>query len=198
MAEEVRQPEKNLPRAIIMAIIVTTVLYVLVSIAALRSTSLEQLVNSTAPLAEIVTHAGHPVELIGAIGLFAVINGALVQLIMSSRLLYGLAEKGMAPALFRRVYGRTQTPIAATLPVSVAVALFALWLPLETLARITSAIMLLVFAAVNVSLIAIKQRPVVDYSGPCYPILVPVMGLLLTLALLGAQLLAMGTRSAVV
>ena len=167
--------------------IVTTVLYVLVAVAALRSTSLDQLTASSAPLAEIITRAGHPVEVIGAIGLLAVINGALVQLIMSSRLLYGLSERGMAPELFGRINRRTSTPVAATLPVAAVAALFALWFPLETLARITSFIMLLIFAAVNLSLIVIKRRPAVEYAGPCYPVTVPVAGLLLTLALLGAQ-----------
>ena len=191
VAEEVKNPRKTLPRAILIAIMVSTVLYIAIAALAVRTLSIEQLAQSEAPLASMVTNAGYSPAFMGIISLFAVVNGALVQIIMASRLLYGMAKKSMAPQVFSRVNAKTQTPVTATLLIGAIILFFALWLPLTVLAKITSLIMLLIFSLVNISLVAIKLRGTQPHAGVItYPLWVPAAGFLLCFSLIVFQLSA--------
>ncbi|WP_323846571.1 APC family permease [Microbulbifer magnicolonia] len=191
IAEEVKNPRKTLPRAILIAIAVSTLLYMIVAALAVRTIPVRELAESAAPLATMVTNAGHSTAFIGVVSMFAVVNGALVQIIMASRLLYGMAKKEMAPRIFATVSARTRTPVAATLLVAAIILVFALWLPLTVLAQTTAFIMLVIFSLVNLSLVAIKIRGAnADEDAVSYPILFPVVGFLLCVALIAFQLLA--------
>nr|WP_281383154.1 amino acid permease [Microbulbifer rhizosphaerae] len=191
LAEEVKNPSKTLPRAILIAISVTTLFYMAVAALAVRTTSLEALAQSEAPLASIVTNAGHSPAFIGIVSMFAVVNGALVQIIMASRLLYGVAKKGMAPWFFTGVSAKTQTPVVSTLLAGAIILLFALWLPLVLLAQITAFIMLVIFSLINVSLIAIKMRGAkMGWGAISFSIWVPAIGFLLCFALIVFQIFA--------
>ena len=99
------------------------------------------------------------------IALVATLNGIIVQIIMSSRVLYGLARQGDLPGAFATVSERTRTPVIATAVTTALVLALALMLPLHHLAEVTSRLTLVVFAVVNVSLIRIKRRPVSRPSG---------------------------------
>jgi basic amino acid/polyamine antiporter, APA family len=88
----------------------------------------------------------------------ATLNGIIVQIIMASRVLYGLARLGDLPAPLARVSGRTHTPLVATALATIVVLALALALPLHNLAELTSRLTLVVFTIVNVSLIVIKAR----------------------------------------
>lgn len=190
LAEEVRNPRKTLPRAILIAIAVSTLLYMAVAALAVRTIPVEVLAQSEAPLASIVTNAGYSPALIGVVSMFAVVNGALVQIIMASRLLYGIAKKGMAPRIFARVSTRTQTPVVTTPLVGAMILGFALWLPLTVLAQVTAFIMLVIFSLVNISLIAVKMRGAkADKGSISYPTWIPLIGFLLCFALIVFQLL---------
>ncbi|WP_175453132.1 APC family permease [Microbulbifer yueqingensis] len=191
LAEEVRNPRKTLPRAILIAITVSTVLYMAVAALAVRTLPLPELAQSRAPLASMVGNAGYSPVFIGVISMFAVVNGALVQIIMASRLLYGMAKKGMAPGVFRRVHPKTRTPVAATLLVAGIILAIALWLPLTLLAKITSLIMLVVFCLVNLALVTVKiHTPPAVEDVTRYPFWVPVVGFLLCISLIGFQFTA--------
>ncbi len=192
IAEEVRNPQRTMPLAILLALLAATSLYALIAWVALRSSTPEALADSAAPLASIVSKAGHNPAYIGLISLFAVVNGALVQLIMASRLLYGLANKGMLPAALARLHPRRKTPILATLLVAVIMVLFALAMPLSALARLTSAVMLVVFCVVNASLIVIRRRDGLPPPGVIsLPLAMPWAGLLSSASLLIFQILAL-------
>ena len=185
IAEEVRNPQRTMPLAITLALFAATGLYALIAWVALRSSTPAVLADSAAPLASIVARAGHDPGFIGLISLFAVVNGALVQLIMASRLLYGLAKKGMLPAALARLHPQRRTPILATLLVAVVMVVFALTMPLTALARLTSAVMLVVFCVVNVSLIVIRRRDGLPPAGAIsLPLALPWAGLLSSLGLL--------------
>ena len=179
VAEEVREPHKTLPRAIILALAVTTVFYFLVSITAVLVLTPAELTSSSAPLAMLYEKAtGNPPIVISLIGLFAVINGALVQIIMASRVLYGMGNRGWAPRFIAAVHDRTQTPVRATALVSLTILLLALWFPLITLAQITSFLTLLLFMLINAALIVIKHKqPSVD-GVTSYPPAIPWLGIL--------------------
>lgn len=189
VAEEVKEPERNMPRAILLALGISTLLYLLVASAAVLTLPLEELAASGAPLATMYERAtGKPPTFIALISLFAVINGALIQIIMAARVLYGMGREGWVPRVFGRISPRTQTPIHATVAVTAAVLVFALAMPLLALAKLTSFIMLTVFALINFSLIRIKGRGRAPAGVAAYPLWVPYGGLLFSLLLLGVQI----------
>jgi amino acid transporter len=192
VAEEVKDPERNMPRAIIYALVGSSVLYMLVVTAAVLALPIATLSESEAPLALMWENAtGTRPTLIAVISLFAVVNGALIQMIMSSRMLYGMGRAGWLPRALAQVSDRTQTPLVATVVVTVGVMIFAMWLPLVTLAKLTSFAILLVFVLVNLSLIAIKRHQPPPPNIRIYPLWVPYGGLLLALALLTIAMLSM-------
>ena len=179
VAEEVRDPHKTLPLAIIIALAVTTFFYFIVSITAVMVLTPAELTASSAPLALLYEKAtGSPPIIISLIGLFAVINGALVQTIMASRVLYGMGKRGWAPRSIAAVNSRTQTPVRATALVAGAILMLALWFPLVTLAQITSLLTLLLFLLINAALVVIKRHQPVVAGITSYPLAVPWMGIL--------------------
>ena len=195
VAEEVRDPQRTLPRAILLALGTATLLYLLVALAGVLSLSPEELAKSDAPLADIYFRTtGHAPLLIGGISLFAVINGALIQIILGARVLYGMSRAGWLPswlpAWLHMVSPRTQTPLAATALLSLAALALALWLPLLSLAKATSFFILIVFALVNLSLLRIKRRLPKVEGIRCYPRCIPLAGLLSTAGLIAFQLAA--------
>lgn len=177
VAEEVRDPSRNLPRAILLALATVAVLYTLVALVAVLAMPLSELAGSKAPLATIYERAsGRSPTLIALIGLFAILNGALIQMIMGSRVLYGMSRERWLPDWLGRVHPRTRTPHLATLVVALLVLGFALWVPLVRLAEFTSFVILAVFTLINLALIRIKRL----YPAPpgvwAWPLWVPWVG----------------------
>lgn len=109
------------------------------------------------------------------IGLVSVLNGALIQSIMASRVLYGMARRGWLPPVLGRVNRYIHTPLLATLFISAAILLFALGLPLLSLAKLTSLMTLCIFTMVNLSLWRFKARQRQNF-GFTEPYWMPVMG----------------------
>jgi len=178
VVEEVRDPDRTMPRAIILTIIFTTLLYVAISLVALLSVPEGALGQSEAPLADLYAAASGRSSLpIVLVGTLAIINGALIQIIMGARVLYGLADQGNLPRLIGYVHPRFQTPVVATLLVGGLVIIGSLLLPLETLARLAAIAILSVFALVNLSLIVIKYREKTE-TRPHFrvPVWIPVLG----------------------
>lgn len=159
MAEEVKNPGRNMPLGIAIVLVVTTLLYILVTLAALTSLPLEVLARSHAPLALVIEKNGViSVGLIAIISAIAVTNGALIQIIMGARVLYGMGTRQLAPGFLAKIHGRTQIPHRATLVVGALVLAFTLALPMATLARTTSTIVLSVFTLVNIALLVLNWR----------------------------------------
>ncbi len=182
VAEEVKQPRKNLPLAIILALIVTTLLYLAVSLVAVLSMPLDELSISKAPLASIYQHeTGGAPTVISLISIVAVTNGALVQIIMGARVLYGLSSQGWLPAVFSRVNSRTGTPMWATISISLVIVVMSLWFPLVTLAHMTSMITLTLFFVINCSLLIIKKRDAGTAAQvQLVPVWIPIIGICTT------------------
>jgi amino acid transporter len=187
MAEEVRDPERTLPRAILAALAITAALYGLVSWAAVRAVPLADLGESERPLA-LVWQAAHggSARVLSLIAVAAALNGVLAQIVMAARVLFGLGRRHPSLAGFHHAHPRLGTPVRATLLVGVAVIAGALTLPVAWLAGITATLLLAVFALVNASLVAVKRRaPEAPFR---VPLAVPVLGLVAALAALGASL----------
>lgn len=161
LAEETRDPGRNLPLAIAVSLIVAMILYVLVALAALISIPPEQLSSSKAPLASVAqTHMPSSVPVISFIGIISVINGALVQIIMGSRVLYGMGKQGSIPSIFSRVNKKTSTPVFATVTVTILILILALSGTVDQLATLTSSLTLLIFALVNTACFLVHIRDV--------------------------------------
>lgn len=176
VAEEVIDIKTNMPRAIITTLIVTTGLYILVSWVAVSAIPSTELSQSKAPLAHLFSRSsGFSSAPISLIALLAIINGALVQIIMASRVFYGMAAQNWLPKALSHVNKRTGTPVRATVIITGLTGFFALALPLAELAALTSTLILSVFALVNLSLVRIKLKSE-PIQGFQIPIWVPLTG----------------------
>ena len=191
MAEEVSRPERTLPRAILISLGVTSVIYALVSWAAVRAVPLEDLAASKGPLALVwQSTRGGSGAFLSVIAVFAALNGVLAQIVMASRVLFGLGRRSPLLAVFRGVHPRFGTPVLATVLIGAAVILCALFVPVADLAGVTSIILLAVFVLVNLALIFEKRRaPEAPFR---VPMMVPVLGLVLAGAALAAALGGLG------
>lgn len=187
MAEEVRTPERTMPRAILLALVITTVIYTAVCWAAVRAVPAGMLGESLQPLALVWSYAtGGSAAYLSVIAVFAALNGVLAQIVMASRVLFGLGARTPGLAVFHRAAARTGTPVLASALVGGAVITAAALLPVATLAEVTSSVLLAVFVVVNASLIVLKYR---EPQAPFrVPVLVPVLGLLMALAALVVSL----------
>ena len=127
---------RTLPRAIFLTLVITTGLYLSVALVATLGAPAAELARSDAPLVFLYQRfTGDSGTVMSAIALLAVVNGALIQIVMAARVLYGLSRNGQAPAVFGRVAARTQTPVIATVSVTLLVAAAALLFPVVALAR---------------------------------------------------------------
>ncbi len=165
-------------RAIIWTLVLATILYIGTTTAVLIAVPIETLAVSAAPLSLVFDAAPESVrQTFSAVAIVATINGVLIQMIMASRVLYGLADRGHLPAAFAVVSHRTRTPVLATVTVVLIILLLAWALPIEALAERTSQIVLFIFVVVNASLIRLKRT---GNGGGQYfqvPMLVPVLGI---------------------
>ena len=182
LAEEVKGVKRNLPLSIIISMLITLLLYVLISLVAVTSTDLTAFSQSNTPIANLVSNATFlsPTVLI-VISLLAGLNGALVQIVMSARILYSMGNNHQAPLIFGKVHPKTQTPVIASVMVAIIILSLAWLIDLATLARITSGIILFVFAGVNLALIKTKAQGNIpsDFSVPK---IIPYCGLLISSA----------------
>lgn len=188
IAEEVKRPRRNLPLGILLALTLTTLLYLLISIVAVSVVPAEKLSASTAPLGLIFSHTTNmPVEIMNAIGIMAALNGILIQIIMAPRILYGLSSQRALPAVFSKIHPVTRTPLVATLLVIIIVLTLALAFPIDKLARWTSLITLTVFTLCNFALIRIKRTkpPPAEVFTVAMPI--PVTGFIISLVFLAQE-----------
>jgi amino acid transporter len=190
IAEEVKGPQRTLPAAILLALFIATLIYASVSLIAVLALDPATLSESKAPLADLLSATSDiDPRVISSIGMFAIVNGALIQMIMASRMFYGMAKKGWIWSGLAKVSKKTRTPVVASWLVIVIILNLALWFPLETLAKVTSYLILIVFALVNASLISIKRSKPAAEGIINVPIWVPVAGFLSSVSLVLFQLL---------
>lgn len=190
IAEEVKQPQKAFPRAILISMLFVTVLYIAVATVTLGVLSPDILGQSKAPLADAYQAAtGNNTATIVVVSLIATLNGILANVIMGSRFLYGMSKRSWLPAWFSPL-SRRHVPARSIMIVCVLALGCAIWLPIEHLAQLTSLLLLFVFLAINISLIVIRKRTI-GKSLPISPSWMPWVGTIATLGLLGTQSLRM-------
>ena len=188
MAEEVNQPERNMPYSILLSLIIATLLYMIVATVSVLILAPDILAQSDAPLGIVYKQAtGSDPFLLSLISVIAVVNGALIQIIMSSRVCYGMSQRKWLPQFFGSIHPATRTPIIATIIITLLVFIMALWLPIETLARATSSALLIIFILVNLALFNIKRRSIFDADIFTVPLWIPVAGFLVSMVFLFFQ-----------
>ena len=181
VAEEAVKPRINIPIAIIISLFVTTIFYILISVVAILLVAPEKLALSSAPLAMLYkVSTGQSPVVITVISLISVVNGALIQVIMASRVLYGMSRKHWLPEKIGEVNAVTHTPVIAIAIITVFILFFALLFPLLSLAKITSFITLIIFMLINFALLKIKYSHR-THDGFSVPLWVPLIGGISTL-----------------
>ena len=159
LAEEIRDPERILPRALFLSIAITTLLYVLVSLSVVALASPAELAASNAPLTMAIQKvwpgAGN---LLSAIALFATANTVLITLVAASRLAFSLARDNELPRIFADVTAKRHSPwVGAILSFLLAAALLPIG-DLKILAELSSFVAMLAFLAVNITLLVLRYR----------------------------------------
>lgn len=190
MAEETKNPSRTLPRAIVFTLLLTGVLYVLLSLVAISTLEPDVLASSGAPLSEVFAfNTAGDGAVISSIGVLAMLNGALIQIVMGTRVLYGLARQGNLPKLFGTINPRTRTPLLSTGVVTAIVFVLAMSGTLRGLAQVTALITLTVFTIINLALMRIKRQDPNPPGAVVYPLWVPQAGFVVSGAFLLWQLI---------
>ncbi|CRZ17299.1 APC family permease [Mycolicibacterium neworleansense] len=160
VAEEIRRPAKVYPAALFGALVTAGIVYVLVGIASSVSLPPEELSRSSGPLLEVVSVSGLAVPewVFSAIALVAVANGALLTMIMSSRLAFGMAEHRLLPGVLARVLPRRRTPWVAIVATTAVAMVLTLVGDLSTLAETVVLLLLFVFISTNVAVLVLRRE----------------------------------------
>lgn len=195
LSEETRNPERNIPIALLTALAISILLYILVSLAAVSIVGWEQLAASRAPFADVAAVALGPTAftLLSIIALFATANTALLMMMASSRIIYGMASELSLPSFLARVHHRTQTPWTAIVAVLLASIVFLFAGDIGFVANVTNFTLFVTFVVINASVIVLRYRAP-DVARPFripgnigFLPLIPVVGIISSLFLL-AQL----------
>ncbi len=163
-AEEMRHPERDLPRALFISVVTTTGIYVLVALSSVAVVGWRELGGSDAPLALAVHRAlgARADTALSVVALCATANTVLLMLLSAARSVYGMARAGMLPATLAAVGQRTAVPVVATVVVVALTAPLVLLGDLAGLAAMTNAAVLLSFAMVNLALLWLSARRAID------------------------------------
>lgn len=188
VVEEIRAPSRVYPKALFGALAMAGAVYVLVGLASAIALPPSQLSESSGPLLAVVNAAGVgiPEWLFSLIALIAVANGALLTMVMASRLTYGMAEQGLLPAVLGTVLPNRRTPWVAILATTAVAMVLTTVSGLATLAETVVLLLLFVFISTNISVLVLR-RQTVDHDHYRVWTFVPVLGVASCLLLLTQQ-----------
>jgi amino acid transporter len=179
MAEETTDPQRTFPRALFLGITVTGIVYMLVAFFTVAVVPLETLAESQSDLLEVVRAgaAWFPLGLFALISMCAVTNSALINLMMASRLIYGMARERIIPAKLGSVHAERRTPwVAILFTTALAIGLASLS-GVRELGGTTALLLLCVFTLVNVAVLVLRGKPVA-HAHYRAPTIFPVLGVL--------------------
>ena len=179
MAEETKNPTKTFPRALLLGMIITATVYLLIALVTSTLVPTDTLAASDGPLLLVVKAAApwFPPVVFSLIALFAVTNTALINMMMASRLVYGMAQERIIPPPFGVVHPTRRTPWVAILFTSIVAVILVSSLEIADLGSTTSLLLLVVFAVVNVAVLVLR-RDKVEHEHFRAPTWVPVLGAL--------------------
>lgn len=181
--DEAKNPRRNLPIALISALIIVTAVYVLVAVTALGAQDQSEFAGQSAGLSAILQNivgATWPGTVVAAGAVISIFSVTLVVLYGQTRILFAMSRDGMAPKIFQKVNPRTMTPVANTIIVSIIVAILAGVLPINFLAEMTSIGTLAAFLVVSIAVMVLRRRePDLErkFRVPLYPV-VPILSII--------------------
>jgi amino acid transporter len=180
MAEECKQPSKLFPKVLLSGLFITGIIYVLVAISAITLVPAAELGEGETPLLKVVQAGapGFPIGIFAVITMFAVANSALINMMMASRLIYGMSRENVLPSVLGKVHPTTRTPYVAigfTSLLAVALILFAGGVP--ALGGTTALLLLCVFTIVNVAVLVLRKDKV-GHKHFRTPTILPIFGAL--------------------
>ncbi|MBN1109748.1 MAG: amino acid permease [Methanomassiliicoccales archaeon] len=160
LGEEVVEPRKSIPKAIIYSLIITTIIYILVAIVAVSVVPWDELASSSEPLTAVAEAAlgSDAGVVLSFIALFATINTVLIMITAASRFMFGMAKDRILPSFLKAVSERRRTPYKAIIAVAVISCLFTLVEDIGTLAEMTTLGVFVVFAMINASLVRVRYK----------------------------------------
>lgn len=180
MAEETQDPTRLFPKVLLAGLAITGVIYVLVSISAITLVSPEQLGEGETPLLKVVQAGApnFPVWIFGFITMFAVANSALINMLMASRLVYGMSREHVLPPILGKVHATRKTPyIAIGFTTLLAFGLITFVGGVPALGGTTALLLLCVFTVVNITVLVLRKDPV-DHKHFRTPTFLPILGAL--------------------
>ena len=177
LVEETQNPRRNFPRAFFIGITITGVVYMLVAFVTTTLVPIDVLRDSNQDLLEVVRigAAWFPLTLFAFIAMCAVTNTSLINLMMASRLLYGMAREEIVPPAFGAVHSARRTPWVAILFTTVLALALASWAGVRALGGTTALLLLCVFAIVNVAVLVLRRRPA-EHDHYRAPTICPILG----------------------
>lgn len=199
LAAEAKDPARDIPRAILISIFVSTILYMLVTVILQMTLTQEAISASDTPLLLVFEQAGilWVIEGFALVAMLAIANTGLANLIMASRLIYGMSEEGLLHPLVGRVHSVRQTPWVGVVISGFLVMVLVTTGGLKILAQTTSLLILCVFLAVHGSLVRIKLKKE-NHRGFRIPLFFPLMGCVLCMTLIVRYPVEVYARSLIV
>jgi amino acid transporter len=174
--EEVKNPRRNLPLAILIALVTVTTLYILVSLVAVAAQPAAEFEGQEAGLSQIledITGSEWPGTVIAAGAIISIFSVTLIVIYGQTRILFAMARDGMLPELFHKVNPRTLTPVPNTIIVAAVIAVLAGLIPINFLAEMTSIGTLVAFLVVSIGVMVLRQtHPELPrgFKVPLYPV----------------------------
>jgi amino acid transporter len=184
VSEEVIAPERTIPLGLLLAVGISSLIYMCISVIAVSVIPAAQLADSKQPLVDVVKVAApwFPSSIYSVISMFAVTNTALLNFVMGSRLVYGMAKQKLLPDFLAKVHPKRHTPHVAAGVLFVILLVLAFSGDISSLAKATSVLLLICFVLVNLALVVLTRRG--ERGGFEVPIFVPVLGAVVCAALL--------------
>ncbi|MGK9269854.1 APC family permease [Williamsia muralis] len=188
VAEEIRNPSRVYPSALFGSLATAGLVYVLVGLASSIALPASVLSESSGPLLAVVGESGVgiPDWVFSLIALVAVANGALLTMIMASRLTFGMAEHRLLPSALAKVLPNRRTPWAAIVATTLVAMLLTLTGDLSTLAETVVLLLLFVFISTNIAVLVLRRDPV-DHKHFRVPTVIPILGVASCVLLLTQQ-----------
>jgi APA family basic amino acid/polyamine antiporter len=178
MAEECKDPTRHFPKVLLAGLFITGAIYVLVSISAITLVAPAQLGEGETPLLKVVQAGApnFPIWIFGFITMFAVANSALINMLMASRLVYGMSREHVLPPALGKVHVTRRTPyVAIGFTTLLAFALITFVGEVPALGGTTALLLLCVFTVVNIAVLVLR-KDTVAHSHFRTPTFLPVLG----------------------
>jgi APA family basic amino acid/polyamine antiporter len=187
MAEETKDPTRTFPKILLTGLLITGIIYVLVSISAITLVPPAELGEGETPLLKVVQAGApnFPLGIFGFITMFAVANSALINMLMASRLVYGMSREHVLPPILGKVHPARRTPyVAIAFTTLLAFALISFVGEVPALGGTTALLLLCVFTVVNIAVLVLRRDPM-SHEHFKAPTILPVIGAITCAFLVG-------------